>query len=149
MLIDEKKIQEQLEQLELQEGELPPIALQATGKIFYQHAELMVKNSQELQAILFHDPNLTSWPRGSWDSKSYELQEYGSKSVAEKEKNDPIHELTVLKKEMDFLTKELKETKKRLIMCNVFEEKKRMDVKDYDKKINRREKRQKMEHSAL
>lgn len=145
MSIDEKKIQEQLDDLEMH-GELPPIALQATGKMFYQHAELMVKNSQELQSILFNDPDLTSWPRGSWDSKSYELQEYGSKSVAEKEKSDPIHELTVLRKEMDCLTQELKETNKRLMMYSVFEEKKRMDVKDYERIVNRGEKRQKTEH---
>lgn len=44
------KMEEQLRELE-SNGELPPIALQASGHMFRQHAELMFSHARELESV--------------------------------------------------------------------------------------------------
>lgn len=108
------RIKEQLEELE-QLGELPPIAVQATSRMLYQHSKLMGHHAKEIHSI-FSDPDeSTSFPWGSIDSYSFDLHEYGSKAIEESVKEDPIHELTRLRREMKEMVQELRKLKKRVI----------------------------------
>ncbi len=148
MNFDHKKVQEQLlEELETY-GELPPIALQVTGRMFHQHSEMMIQNEQEVQSMLGDNPNSASWPWGSWDAKSFEIQQYGSASVSEKEKNDPIHEVLMMRKQICSLTEELRNMKKRAMGCNLFVEdgKQRSDESNCAALAIRNSKRLKSKH---
>ncbi len=107
------RIKEQLEELE-ELGELPPIAVQATSRMLYQHSKLMAYHAKEIHSI-FSDPDEGSFPWGSKDSYSFDLYEYGSKAIEESVKKDPIHELTRLRREMKEMVQQLRELKKRVI----------------------------------
>ena len=136
------KMEEQLRELE-SNGELPPIALQASGHMFRQHAELMFSHARELESVfgeletatttattttgsnsnLNIDDNQTSLssnsspslPWGCSDKESYKIQQYGIQNTIRQKENDPIHELDSLRREMRTIRKDIQLKRKRLL----------------------------------
>ena len=104
------RVGEQLKELELS-GEMPSIALQAAGRMLCQHAELMSNHAEELQSILTN-PDESSWPWGSMSCELYDIQQYGPGALERSYQNDPIHEVTALRMEMEDLARGLCDTER-------------------------------------
>lgn len=107
-------IQDQLDELESM-GEMPPLALQITGQMLHQHAQLMSHHADELDILLDSDLGDAQPPWGSSDSNSYDMQEYGAEAIEESMESDPIHEVKQIRNQMSEMTEELRKSKKRLM----------------------------------
>ncbi len=87
--------------------------LQVSG-LLSEHAELMCTHAEQLQSMLC-DTDQSSWPWGSHDHTSYEMMQYGKELMEQRDRNDPIHEITTLRRSIKKLTKELRKTRKRVM----------------------------------
>ena len=98
-----------------EESQDTSIEVKTAGLMMSQHAELMCTHAEQLQSML-GNPDEASRPWGCHDHDSYEMIQYGNALVKERDKNDSIHEINVLRRQITQITKELRNTRKRAMV---------------------------------